>query len=126
MAKDDCAACTAWTYGNGLQCEIHGEEALQRAARDYIYVAKHCGAQTITRPVQGGETYVVGYESITHDQWVVALNINGEGVWLTPGQARAFCVAILETANVIENIPRCTSDCPTNHQGDTCPIHEGA
>jgi len=103
-ARDDCAACTRWTYGDGLQCEVHGEEAVQRAKRDYMYVAEHCGAQRIDRPVQGGPTYVVGYDSISHGQWVVSLNVNGEGVWLTPGQARAFCVAILETANMVEGL----------------------
>lgn len=35
-------------------------------------------------------------------------------------------VQLLEWAGVPEFPEMCTSDDPTNHQGDTCPIHESA
>ena len=30
----ECKQCEQWFYGNGLQCDVHGEEAMQRAARN--------------------------------------------------------------------------------------------
>lgn len=34
-ASDEfCRACDAWTYGEGLQCIVHGEEATQRHMRE--------------------------------------------------------------------------------------------
>lgn len=35
-ASDEfCRACDEWTYGEGLQCTKHGEEATQRHMREH-------------------------------------------------------------------------------------------
>jgi hypothetical protein len=34
MAENrECAKCDAWTFGDGIQCDEHGEEAMQAAER---------------------------------------------------------------------------------------------
>lgn len=32
---DSCAECDEWNYGDGLQCQVHGEEATQRFMREH-------------------------------------------------------------------------------------------
>ena len=69
-----------------------------------------------------------------HDGFFTLTTTTGMTLFLSLEQAHAIAAAVRETSEIGLSAKEehthghralCTSDDPNNHQGDTCPIHEG-